>query len=132
VRYLVMIKTMFYIGKFIKKLSLKYNFYKVIYIFFKLNFIKYCLFLYFKSAFEKIEFFLFFLYFKLNFFGVFSLFWCADIKNNFLIIIIIYYFNVFSSKKHFEKQSQSHNYQTCYTCFLLRINFNYNFYQTRI
>jgi hypothetical protein len=46
--------------------------------------------------------------------------------------IKIHYFNVFSSKKHFKKQSQSHNYQIFYTCFLLHINFKNNFYQTRV
>jgi hypothetical protein len=31
--------------------------------------------------------------------------------------IKIRYFNIFSSKKHFKKQPQQHNYQTFYTCF---------------
>jgi len=37
----------------------------------------------------------------------------------------------FQIKNHFEKQQQSHNYQTFYICFLLHINLNHNFYQTR-
>ena len=43
-----------------------------------------------------------------------------------------YYFDAFPSKKHFEKQPQPHFHQTFYIYFLLHINFNYNFYQTRI
>ena len=84
-----------------------------------------------KHFWKKLKFFNFFICFKLIFFGVFRSFWWADIKNNFLKIKI-HYFNVFSSKNYFEKQPQSHNYQTLYTCFLLYINFNHNFYQIRI
>jgi hypothetical protein len=43
-----------------------------------------------------------FFFFKL-FFKVFGLFWFADIKNKFKKIYI-YYFDVFPSEKHFEKQ----------------------------
>ena len=75
--------------------------------------------------------FYFFLYFKLIFFWCFYIILIPDIKNYFLKIKI-HYFNVFSSKKHFEKQPKSHNYQTFYIYFLLHINFNHNFYQTRI
>ena len=46
--------------------------------------------------------------------------------------IIKNYFDAFPSKNHFEKQIQPHNYQTFYTCFLLYINLNHNFYQVRI
>jgi len=54
------------------------------------------------------------------------------IFNIYIYIYIKNYFDAFPSKKHFEKQPQPQFHQTFYTCFLLHINFNYNFYQTRI
>jgi hypothetical protein len=42
------------------------------------------------------------------FFSVFELFWCTNIKNEFKKIIKNYY-NVFLSKKHFEKQFLPHS-----------------------
>ena len=48
--------------------------------------------------------------------------------------IKIYYFNAFPSKKHFEKQPQQqlYNYQIFYTCFLLYINLNHNFFKKNL
>ena len=62
-----------------------------------------------------------FFYLKL-FFYVFRLFWCADIKNNFKIIIIKYYFNTFPSEKLFEKQPLPH-FQTLWT-YYRKLNYN--------
>jgi hypothetical protein len=43
--------------------------------------------------------------FKLIFFSVFGLFWCANIKNK----LKKYYFDAFSSEKHFEQQLLAHS-----------------------
>jgi hypothetical protein len=51
---------------------------------------------------------LFFLYFKLIFFGVFKSFLFADVKNNFLKIKKILFLCISERKKHFEKQQQPH------------------------
>jgi len=88
-----------------------------------------------KTLLKKIKKILFFSLLQINIFLVFSDHFDA------LISKIIFlnkkcYFNTFPSKKHFEKQSQSHFqkqlHQIFYTCFSLHINFNHNFYQTRI
>jgi hypothetical protein len=52
------------------------------------------------KVFAFLNFFYFFICFKLIFFYVFIFFLCADIKNNFLKKS---YFDVFSSKKFFKK-----------------------------
>jgi len=48
-----------------------------------------------------LKFFYFFLWFKLIFFGIFRLFWCVDVKNNFVKIknIILIYFWVKNNLK---------------------------------
>ena len=60
------------------------------------------------------NFFLIFSLLQNNIFDVFRSFLCADVKNNFLKIKKNY-FDTFLSKKHFEKQSQSH-FQTDINC----------------
>ena len=57
------------------------------------------LFLWWQNAFANL-FFLKKFYFKLIYFYIFRLFWCADIKNK----LKKYYFNIFSNKKYFKKQ----------------------------
>jgi hypothetical protein len=61
-----------------------------------------------------LNFFIFFL-FKINiFFYIFKLFWCVDIRNNFLKIKK-YYFNIFFNKKYFKNQlyrSVHYNYNS--------------------
>jgi hypothetical protein len=42
------------------------------------------------------------------------------------------HFQVKSNLKGNHNHTFKHNYQTFYTCFLLHINFNHNFYQIRI
>jgi hypothetical protein len=59
---------------------------------------------YILKIFLKNLIFFYFFYFKLIFFDIFKLFWCAKFKNNFKKIKNIYYFNIFLSEKHFEKQ----------------------------
>jgi hypothetical protein len=62
------------------------------------------LFLHFKSVFKKLKFFLFFSLLQINFFFVF-----LDLFDVLMSIIIFFkkniYFDAFSRKKHFKKQS---------------------------
>jgi hypothetical protein len=104
---------------------MKYSFLKVVFIFFLS--VKFYLFLSFKSTFEKINFFLFFSLLQINNFLCFQFFYTMISK------IILMYFQVKSTLKSNRNHTFKHNwYQTFYTCFLLHINLNYNFYQTLI
>jgi hypothetical protein len=128
----------FYAAGPTKKLSLKRSFYAVVFSCFLTKFCKnsnpICFYV-LKTLLKKIKKILFFSLLQINIFLVFSDHFDA------LISKIIFlnkkcYFNTFPSKKHFEKQSQSHFQkqlpQIFYTCFSLHINFNHNFYQTHI
>ena len=83
-------------------------------------------------AFQKhFKIFYFILLLQIHIFFVFLNHFDALISKIILKKIKKNYFNAFTSKKkHFEKQPHFH--QIFYTCFLLHINFNHNFYQTRI
>jgi hypothetical protein len=68
-----------------------------------------CLFLRFKSAFKKIWFlFLFFSLLQINIFWCFWIILMRWYQKYFLTNKKIYYFNTFSSEKHFKKQPQQH------------------------
>jgi hypothetical protein len=56
----------------------------------------------FKNILKKFKIFYFF-YFKLIIFDVFRSFWYTNIKKKLKNKKYIYYFNIISSKKHFEK-----------------------------
>jgi hypothetical protein len=91
----------------------KIKFETILHFFLTEFFIKF-FFLRFKSTFEKIYFFVVFSLLQINFFLCFQ------------IILMRWY------KKSNHNHTSKHNYQTFYICFLLHINFNHNFYQTRI
>jgi len=60
-----------------------------------------------KTFLKKSKFFLFFSLLQINIFLVFSDYFDVLHENDFKKIIIINYFNTFSSEKHFEKQPHS-------------------------
>jgi hypothetical protein len=64
-----------------------------------------------------------FFYFKLIFSGVFKLFWCVDVKNNFKKIKNIYYFNAFLNKNNLKN---NHNHTLKHPLTQISISTNKN------
>jgi hypothetical protein len=137
VRYLVIHQTAFYTVGSTKKLSLKRSFCEAVFTcFFNWVYNAVCFYVS-KTLLKNFELFIYFLlYFKLIFFYVFRSIWYVDIKNNFKKNkkkIILMHFQVKNTLKSNRNHTSKHKCcQIFYTCFLLHINLNHNFYQIHI